>query len=300
MMKTKNPTFICIGPEKTGTTLLYSVLKNHPSVSLPPIKELRYWDEGTNIPKHSLGRLLFSKHWHYVNLRKPIRSCIKYEVSRLFFGKKRNRPDMQLRCKYLFGKRSHEWYQSLFDNSCKVTGDISPLYYHLPKDVIKSISNYNPSTKIIVFIREPIDRTWSKAKMNLLKHRQKNVSDLSFDDFRKFCERQHEIWVPYEETIQNWKEHFENVHISIYDDLKNDPTKWYREICDFLQIEPMKTDLLQRNVNKGIQYDIPSEYLSLLFEQYGAELKQLAQSYSRSTWLGQYQELTRRFGSNRV
>ena len=36
--------FIAIGPPKTGTTWLYKNLVNHPEVSLPRDKEIRYFE----------------------------------------------------------------------------------------------------------------------------------------------------------------------------------------------------------------------------------------------------------------
>ena len=38
------PDFICIGAQKAGTTWLYSMLSQNPSVFLPPIKEIHFFD----------------------------------------------------------------------------------------------------------------------------------------------------------------------------------------------------------------------------------------------------------------
>lgn len=275
--------------------MLYSVLQEHPSVSLPPIKEIRYWDEGISIPRHSVIQVFFSKHWHYVSLRKMMHATAMKFTNNLLSGKFDERSYFRWKCKYILGKRGHEWYQSLFNNSNQVTGDISPLYYHLPKEVIHSINAFNPSMKIIVCIREPIDRAWSKARMNLLRQKKRNISDLSFDEFKKYCEQIFEGWVSYEETIGNWKAHFKHVHVAIYDDLEKNPGKWYREICKFLEIEPIETNLLQQRINKGIEVDIPDRYHSFLFTQYKDEMRQLAHTLSNTSWLREYRKLLKRF-----
>jgi len=44
------PEFLCIGAEKAGTTWLYEMLKAHPSVWMPPIKEIHYFDMVPSIP----------------------------------------------------------------------------------------------------------------------------------------------------------------------------------------------------------------------------------------------------------
>ena len=51
------PTFICIGAIKSGTTWLHYTLQQHPGVWLPPLKELRYFNE----PEYNLSGRLFGK-----------------------------------------------------------------------------------------------------------------------------------------------------------------------------------------------------------------------------------------------
>src|SRR5881296_3927906 len=39
------PDFICVGPQKGGTSWLYQQLESHPDFWMPPIKELHYFDK---------------------------------------------------------------------------------------------------------------------------------------------------------------------------------------------------------------------------------------------------------------
>ena len=39
------PNFICIGAAKAGTTTLYDVLREHPQIYLPPVKETHFFDD---------------------------------------------------------------------------------------------------------------------------------------------------------------------------------------------------------------------------------------------------------------
>ncbi|MBK7919375.1 MAG: sulfotransferase [Chloroflexi bacterium] len=52
------PDFLCIGAQKAGTTWLYQALRQHPQVSMPPIKENHYFDRG----KRPYALDLLSKH----------------------------------------------------------------------------------------------------------------------------------------------------------------------------------------------------------------------------------------------
>lgn len=43
-MKKNTPDFLVIGAQKAGTTFLHRVLRNHPEIYIPYIKELHYYD----------------------------------------------------------------------------------------------------------------------------------------------------------------------------------------------------------------------------------------------------------------
>ena len=50
------PDFIGIGTQKAGTTWLYDMLAQNPSVWLPPLKELHYFDRQNSTPKQRANR----------------------------------------------------------------------------------------------------------------------------------------------------------------------------------------------------------------------------------------------------
>ena len=43
-MENSLPNFLCIGAQKSGTTTLYDILKQHPHIFLPDKKELHFFD----------------------------------------------------------------------------------------------------------------------------------------------------------------------------------------------------------------------------------------------------------------
>jgi hypothetical protein len=56
--------FIAIGPPKTGTTWIYTMLKKHPEVTLPPYKEIRYFWAKAFLKNIGLMKKLFGRHWY--------------------------------------------------------------------------------------------------------------------------------------------------------------------------------------------------------------------------------------------
>jgi len=54
------PNFLCVGAQKAGTTTLYNILKQHPDIYLPDVKELHYFDKDDNF---KLGLEWYSKYF---------------------------------------------------------------------------------------------------------------------------------------------------------------------------------------------------------------------------------------------
>lgn len=287
-LRRNSPDFICIGPEKTGTTLLYRLLQEHPNVLLPIMKEIRFWDEGINIPNHTIGRVLCSDHWHYAILRKRLRRRSKSEIKRLALFRWKESTDFYWWLRYTLGHRSEDWYESLFSPEF-VTGDISPLYYHLPEESVKKISRYKPDIKIVVFIRDPIERAWSKIKMNMLSHKGRELDQLSFEEFKRYSETVRAKWVPYLETVRMWQQYFPQIHVSLFDDLQSNQLHWYRGLCDFLGLDPSIAAVGEvKFVNSGKSVSIPREYEEVLKAQYWKEIVELQHHYPHLDWSQKY------------
>lgn len=279
-MYNKKPDFLCIGPEKTGTTWLYSTLKKHPDVYLPPVKELLYFNEGGLVPHHSAFALLFSRHWHYRNMRRSLGRG-------LIFGQ-----DLPWRLRYALGTRSDEWYKSLFrEGETRIAGDITPLYYHLSEEDVHRIATGWPDVKVIAFMRDPIERAWSKARMNLIKHRRVSSDAVSNTEFTVALHEMKRYWRPYDETARLWKRHHLRIHYASFDDLRTNPRNTYKEICDFLGIRALESnDDFATVVNRGVDKTIPASLLALLLSHYGEEISTMAAEGSASgiLWAQKY------------
>lgn len=263
------PDFICIGPEKTGTTWLYSALAKHPNAYLPPVKELRYFNEGNLVPKHALWRVFFSRNWHYRILRRSIGRGVLLGDAPLW------------RLRHAFGSRSDVWYRSLFtDAGERVCGDISPLYYHLQEDVIARMARGWPETRIIMFVRDPVERAWSKARMNLIKHRGLSAADVGEDEFACVLNEIRNCWDSYLETKARWERHFEKVYFGSYDMLCDSPSSFYAELLGFLGLPAYGSGQGAHAVVKpGISKSIPEPILQQLIGHYREEILDLVRAH---------------------
>jgi hypothetical protein len=124
------PGFICVGPEKTGSSWLYRNLKWHPEIYLPPINEIRSFYNRYAYPGEGLrDRFSARGDWHVRQYRGFLRKRFRYYLRHpheLLFHWQRTKWDLR----FLFGSRNDGWYLSLFDPAGeRLAGEVSPQYF---------------------------------------------------------------------------------------------------------------------------------------------------------------------------
>lgn len=283
----KNPNFMCIGPEKTGTSWLYKNLRVHPQVFLPAVKEIRYFWEKSYLPEQDISQRLTNSHWHNELYRNYLTKRVDFyqnNAERMSIENPKLVKQLIWDFKYLLLPRDDDWYFSLFagHDDC-ITGDITPLYYQLLDDKIKHISEILPDLKIIILLRNPIDRAWSKAKMNLCQHKDRKLDAVEKAEFYNHFAKEYEQLSSYVSLINSWRKYFksENIYVGYYDKLVREPSALFDEVCNFLNIEADLLPAEHRNklsarVNKGVDINLPEEYSTHLAKMYDQCIKELA------------------------
>lgn len=134
-------------------------------------------------------------------------------------------------------------YEALFTQKEGVIygeGSVSYLFY---ENVAKDIKRYNPNAKIIIILRNPIERAFSHY---LMDYRLGLVSD-SFEEIINQESKQGNAHLFYQQYIkvgayyQQLKRYFEvfeqeKIFLIDYEDFKNDSGKTVDLVCDFLEI----------------------------------------------------------------
>jgi hypothetical protein len=164
--------------------------------------------------------------------------------------------------RFFFFKHNEKWYRSLFDRT-KVTGDITPKYCELNEKHVKLFHDTVPEAKIIISLRDPIERQWSWMKMSLLKHR--GLEHLNQIDKSKIeaCVKDNAMIQSndYKSLIDRWSSIFgkENVLVLFFDELHANPTQFLSRVEQFLNLEAHTYEGISKFSNKGLDIEIPSE-----------------------------------------
>lgn len=90
---------------------------------------------------------------------------------------------------------------------------------------MESVLRLFPELRILLTIRNPVDRCWSAAHLDLGHYGRKQLSSLSLQTFFRYFERQRVIrYTQYEQIIDRWSEgNPQRLHVSLFDDIGTRP-----------------------------------------------------------------------------
>jgi hypothetical protein len=275
----KGPGFLCVGPERTGTSWLYTHLRRHPDVYLTQAKELRYFHEAQAYGSEGWGaRFLKRGDWH----NRAYRSYLADRLSAYMRRPKqvRNWERVKWDLNYLLSPRNDSWYLSLFDG-CRadaLAGDISPQYFSLPECGVAHIASLLPKAKIVIGLRDPVEWLWSFARMALLDGR--SASAVSSRQFVDFFERYAHCF-PTVARIDLWRRYFPDsqIHFCFFDAIRDDPQRALAEVANFIGVDPQRTPFgrmtLSAAVNPGPPLALPKELAVGLSKRWRDEIEAL-------------------------
>ena len=264
------PDFLGIGAQKAGTTWLASNLGKHPDIWIPPLTATHYFNErelnpGVEFPD------LFDRTLPYGSTR-------FFRVTELL----RDRwpevmADGELAkwyLKWLFQKRTDEWYFSLFDfpHHARMAGEITPSYSLLSEQTIAAIKSMNPEMKIIFSIRNPIYRCWSHVAMEFNQFRPVSLCQAPEKEIVNFIKTENVIGRnDYVGIAGKWKKVFDDNHFFMFffEQIARDPDALMRDICRFLEVASFPSDLcgdFGDKINVGSYTDFPLKYKKLIAE----------------------------------
>ena len=131
-----------------------------------------------------------------------------------------------------------EWYAAHFSSvngsePRPVRGEISPRYQRLKAWQVNQIAKLLPDLRIILTLRNPIERAWSQTLYEFGRLRGRNVCKVRLIDLLRQLERpRNKLSCDYSRTIKIWSEAFgpHALHITFFDQLRDDPTSYVNGI----------------------------------------------------------------------
>lgn len=255
------PSFIIAGSKKAGTTWLYDVLKQHPDVWLPPQKEMLvnfFFDPG-DVNKYR--RI-------YYDLIKAGTFATPDEMQN----------NLQLRAflNHYFTDLplDTQWYERCFSDFSqgRVTGDVDPNLYTLPKARIHEVAKSFPELKLMIVLRNPLKRAWSSLKMSVSEAFGEQAQAMSLEELIKIIHNGKLISKStYSTILPAWREAFgDRLWLYSYDRICNNPAAVVADTLHFIGVKDMPIMLPPSNV--GVSWAMPKELAERAPDCYRAEL----------------------------
>ena len=182
-----------------------------------------------------------------------------------------------------------DWYLGCFDGSGdKKRGEISPSYTILPDKIIEMIHSIFPELKIVVLLRDPIERAWSHVKHQYRLKESVFVNYYGVFDsisYGKMVEALTNSWMlaysDYLNIIKRWMTFYpkENFYINFFDSVIKEPEVILQEICDHIGVtkEIRWTNLPYQRVNEGIKKSIPNDIRKFLQSLFWKRMQEFSQ-----------------------
>tara|TARA_S200000501_G_scaffold341861_1_gene351551 strand:- start:7992 stop:8957 length:966 start_codon:yes stop_codon:yes gene_type:complete len=254
MSNINKPNFFIVGAAKSGTTSIYNILENHPEIFMCPIKE----------PHH------FSKDIKISNFNDSYKKRNIFDIDEYLSSE-------NLEHKHIAYINDFSKYIQLFRNvtNQKIIGEVSNGYLY-SELAAREIFKFNPTAKIIIILREPVDRCFSHWLMDYrigLSRSNSCIDDIMYD-----YNLNDKIWGGlshtyiqiglYYDQVKRYVDIFpkENLKILFFKDLKNNPNKFEKEILNFLNLESSKNE--KKIEKKFNQARVPKYRFSSLVYNY--------------------------------
>ena len=228
----RRPNFLIVGMSRCGTTSLYHYLKEHPEVFMSRVKEPSFFlAQFRPVPENGIGD---ERRKYYKNF---------------------------------------EEYCGLFEKAgkSKAIGEASSENLYHAEKVIPHIQKYLGNPRIIISLRNPVERAFSAYTFLISENREflPFEEGLAQEDKRKADGWRH-IWLYrdagfYFQGVRAYLENFAEVKVCLFDDLQKNPLSLSQDVYRFLGVDPSYVpDVSVRYKSSGIPR---SQRINRLFQE---------------------------------
>lgn len=263
------PDFLGIGLQKAGTSWLYEQLSKHPEIWMPKRKELHFFDaslnEDWNLRRQRRARKRLLELANLLMLEEADHSAVDF--NELEEQVLLSRPDNDL-----------AWYSSIWSKLAPdglKAGEITPAYSIIEEETIRIIKEELKVPKVIILLRDPVERGWSQYKM--MTERKSNDPDKVYKK-KRLLDRGN-----VKQILNRWERYYaeDEIFIGFFEEIKENPYGLLERICKFLQINFNPSLFPEASSPVRVSRDeiCPDHILSFFVEYYTQDLIYLANRF---------------------
>lgn len=259
------------------------MLRLHPDIWMPPVKELHFFDDYFLRVRNGDPSRYFSSDAYS---RNRWRRYLKTEIKRALRYPHPN--NIAWAARFLMQRRGFDQYRSLFSpGRGRICGEVTPAYAVLPRKCIDEIRAEFPHLRLVILLRNPVERAWSHAKMELAGRQRRGVDEVGPAEIEALLFNNPGMAGrgEYAQILRNWIGAFGlgNLHVAFYDDVRDAPLRLLQEIFEFIGVDPNQADRLPVNkvVFPGRKGEIPLNVRERLQAHFRPRVHELAELLDR-------------------
>lgn len=249
------PTFLIAGPQRTGSTWIYKQLEDHPQIQMTDPKEV-YFFNLLRIPNHPQHRTdSLDSYLEYFRLS-PEELARRNEKCQRLFG-----------CPY----------------EPKARGDATASYAAgITEDRMQELVRLAPDLKVVVTVRNPIERAWSHAKLVVERERGHRMAEEPPQEIDRILNWEYHVACGmYSQIHDRWSRHLRpgNLCFRPFEDIRDRPKQLLLDLMAFLDIDVdsrylSKEAMAGANATEASAH-IPERHRQLLDDMYREEIETL-------------------------
>ena len=139
-------------------------------------------------------------------------------------------------------------------------GEKTPAYMHMSERRILQVKRLFPNAKLILILRNPVERAWSQARMEVSNWNTKELANHHiFRLLWNISDIRNKKRSNYADALALWLKYFDRdkIHVSYYDDLQSNAKTFMEDLYRFLGIENRYPNVLLKKVFAGREYQMP-------------------------------------------
>jgi len=177
-------------------------------------------------------------------------------------------------------------YAAVFaDGADRVKCDVTPNYGRLRSGRIRFIRRVMPDVRLVFLMRNPVERAWSQALMDLATRADRPWEEVPLEAFRRFLRRPSVVGNGlYTRMLERWLAVFpgEQLFVGFFDDVVLRPRSLLADVFEHLGVRrDVDWDEFpwREKVHEGVGVPIPEALRGELADAFGPELTLLAERF---------------------
>lgn len=186
-----------------------------------------------------------------------------------------------------FFYRSLSWYRSRFQNCrAKKRGEVTPGYSVIETGRIRFIRRIMPDVRIVLILRDPVERAWSSARFHFGKELKRDLSEVTEQEFLQHFSKE---WVKkrgdYIAILSKWKCVFpkENILVLLNENIDRDPAQNINEVFKFIGVAPHESNVADSRFNVSAELEMPVAIRNYLRGYYAEMVTRLREEHGVDT-----------------